>query len=249
MPFALVTASVPAANASELASLRFTIDPAPRAEQVAPPALRRFGVLGSMEFEIGAAASLRKWRNLSQEVADEAALYRRCEAGGTCSAGVKAWRDMIHDLKDASPRQQLERVNSFVNAAASYSTDFEAFGASDVWVKPSVFFRGVGDCEDYASVKLFTLLELGFDPEQVRLVVVRDVRRGVIHAVVSVELHGEVFILDSLYDKVRRQEVMLRYEPIYSLTTQRRFAHIVTPDVRAEYLAAVLTTRYASVGD
>ncbi len=202
-----------------------------------------FGLLGSIEFKVGHADTLSKWTDLQQRVAREQASYAGC--GADCAPRLRAWRGLMAELQTRPLAEQLERLNSFVNASARYASDAAAFGASDVWITPQRFFTGgVADCEDFAIVKLFSLLELGVDPDDIRLVVVRDVRRNIMHAVVAVAHGHDVLILDSLFDSVRPHETLLRYEPVYSLTTTKRYGHVVTADIRAQYVAAVMAQRY-----
>jgi predicted transglutaminase-like cysteine proteinase len=76
---------------------------------------------------------------------------------------------------------------------------------------------GAGDCEDYAIVKYLALREVGIAPENIRLIIVRDVRRQTDHAVVAVRHDDEWLILDS------RTMVMVRavdaqyYWPLFLL--------------------------------
>ncbi len=56
----------------------------------------------------------------------------------------------------------------------------------DYWATPREFLQyGFGDCEDYAIIKYFTLLELGFDEQSLFLTTVRDKFSGGYHMVLS----------------------------------------------------------------
>ena len=86
-------------------------------------------------------------------------------------------------------------------------------------------------------MKLFSLLELGFAPDQLRLAIVKDRRRQVLHAVLTVRVEGKTYVMDSLNNEPVEQQTVLKYEPIYSLNTRERWAHIVTPKTKSLFLA------------
>ncbi|MGI9499631.1 MAG: transglutaminase-like cysteine peptidase, partial [Geminicoccaceae bacterium] len=83
-----------------------------------------------------------------------------------------------------------------------------------------------GDCEDYAIMKYVSLRQLGFEAEQMRLVVVRDVLRDLAHAVLAVHVDQEVFILDNLFQAVLPQHMVNQYLPYYSVNENARFSHL-----------------------
>ena len=68
--------------------------------------------------------------------------------------------------------------------------------------------------------------QLGFTPEQLRLVVVRDVVRDLAHAVLAVYLDDQVYILDNLTKAVLPQEQIGQYVPYYSVNETTRWAHV-----------------------
>jgi predicted transglutaminase-like cysteine proteinase len=71
-----------------------------------------------------------------------------------------------------------------------------------------------------------TLRQLGFTPDELRLVVVRDVVRDLAHAVLAVYVDGEVYILDNLTKAVLAQEQIGQYVPYYSVNETTRWAHV-----------------------
>ena len=81
------------------------------------------------------------------------------------------------------------------------------------------------------------MIELGFTPDQLRLAIVKDRRRGVLHAILAVRLDGKTYVMDSLQSQPVEQQTVLKYEPIYSLNTEERWAHIVTPKTKSRFLA------------
>jgi len=56
----------------------------------------------------------------------------------------------------------------------------------DYWASPREFLiTGYGDCEDYAIIKYFTLLKLGFDEKKLFLTTVYESYNGGYHMVLS----------------------------------------------------------------
>jgi Bacterial transglutaminase-like cysteine proteinase BTLCP len=136
----------------------------------------------------------------------------------------------------ANPRPETARSQVVIEEPRSaanrfsndwrYKADDQNYGRRDYWATPLEFLRHSGDCEDYAIVKYVSLRQLGFTPEQLRLVVVRDVVRDLAHAVLAVYLDGEVYILDNLTKAVLQQERISQYVPYYSINETTRWAHV-----------------------
>lgn len=119
-------------------------------------------------------------------------------------------------------------MNNFVNSFP-YKEDIDNYGVNDYWASPAEFARNGGDCEDYAIMKFFALRELGFDADKMRIVVVRDLSRQVVHAVVALGVAGKTYILDSLTDRILPDDKITWYAPQYSFNETTRWAHVVAP--------------------
>ena len=84
-------------------------------------------------------------------------------------------------------RARLGEINRAVNLSIKPVSDLAQYGIADYWSAPlATLGVGAGDCEDYAVVKYAALRELGIDPDDLRLVVVSDIKRKTLHAVVAV---------------------------------------------------------------
>ena len=205
---------------------------------IAKPKKSKMGLLGSLEFKIERTPFQAAWTTLLTQVTRDWPFYMACQAADAgCSPGLLQWQKLIHSVQSLSPLQQLQRLNPAINAMAAYADDDVIYGVEDHWASPGEFFKGRADCEDYALVKLFTLIELGFTPDQLRLAIVKDRRRGVLHAILAVRLDGKTYVMDSLQSQPVEQQTVLKYEPIYSLNTEERWAHIVTPKTKSRFLA------------
>jgi len=196
-----------------------------------------FGILGSVEFKTANHRFQSHWEGLISRIKDETGLYERCSTSALdCTPKMRQWRELIASLKGQPVKVQLATLNKSINRMVTYADDKEIFGKQDYWATPSEFFKGKGDCEDYAAVKFWSLLELGFSNEQLRIAVVRDTRRKIMHAVVTVESEGKSYILDSLFDHPVEQKYVLKYSPIYSANLDSQWLHIVTRKIRVSYL-------------
>lgn len=136
-----------------------------------------------------------------------------------------SWADLKASLAGKSQPEQLRAVNSFWNKW-KYIEDQANWGKADYWAIPAEFIPRSGDCEDYAISKYFTLKELGFNPEKMRLVVLKDTVRNLAHAVLAVYLNDDVYILDNLSNVVLSHRQLTNYLPQYSINEYGRWAHI-----------------------
>ncbi|MGH6898542.1 MAG: transglutaminase-like cysteine peptidase, partial [Geminicoccaceae bacterium] len=184
-----------------LAVLAALLAMTPSAAGAAPP------LFGTTEFRAPSLAALPKWQHALRQIEQERSTYQACShASADCpSRSVMAWRSVISSQIGRPPIEQLRTVNRFLNEWR-YKPDDQNYGRRDYWATPLEFLRHSGDCEDYAIAKYVTLRDLGFAPEQLRLVVVRDVARDLAHAVLAVYLDDEVYILDNLTSAVLPQE-------------------------------------------
>lgn len=196
-----------------------------------------FGIFGSVEIQTASHKYRSNWQNVLKRIDLEKDVYARCDASGAdCSPNLKRWREKLAELRDRPVEVQLASLNKFVNRMATFTEDSKNFGKPDYWATPIEFFRGKADCEDYAAVKFWSLLELGFSNDQLRMAVVRDQRRRLLHAVVTVDTDGRTVVLDSLFDHPVEQRYVLKYAPIFSANVDSQWVHIVTRKIRVAYL-------------
>lgn len=200
-------------------------------------AQNRLGLFGSLEFRTGSIEAIPQWTAVLARIEGQQSAYAACDQGDCPQSGVRQWRQQVGDLASMPPLLQLEAINRFANRAMPYLEDIQNYGRTDYWASPLEFLDRSGDCEDYAILKFVSLLELGFTNDQMRIVVVEDVLRRLPHAVLSVQIDDKVYILDSLFDVVLPHERVTQYAPQYSVNLTTRWAHIVTPELTAQFRA------------
>ncbi len=137
------------------------------------------------------------------------------------------WNQLVERLKPLSPREQIREVNLFWNKWP-YRLDSQVYKKPDYWAIPKEFQKNSGDCEDYAIAKYYTLKELGFDINSMRLVIVMETIRNIAHAVLAVYIDDDVLILDNLSNAVLSHTKLGNYEPHYSVNEKFRWGHVKT---------------------
>jgi predicted transglutaminase-like cysteine proteinase len=98
------------------------------------------------------------------------------------------------NVGDREALRALQQVNRYVNSTVTPVSDRIADGRSDNWTLP---INNKGDCEDYALLKMKTLLDIGFPASKLALSVVLD-RNGNNHLVLLARLKAGDYVLDNL---------------------------------------------------
>jgi len=114
------------------------------------------------------------------------------------------YNEIIHSNKKDTSLKQLKKINTYLNKL-TYKGDMLNNKQSDYWATPKEFLiSGFGDCEDYAIIKYFTLVKLGFNPDKLFITIAYDTRSRRHHMVLSYFLKdGEApLILDNVNHKV-----------------------------------------------
>jgi predicted transglutaminase-like cysteine proteinase len=102
------------------------------------------------------------------------------------------------------------------------------WGIEDRWSSPFETLRTRrGDCEGYAIVKYLALREAGLPPEDVKIVIVRNVFPKEYHAVAVARVDEEWLIMDNRSLTLVRDIDMIRATPEFVLdeTGVRRFVY------------------------
>jgi predicted transglutaminase-like cysteine proteinase len=145
---------------------------------------------------------------------------------GACSPAADRWVSYLAEIRQFPKSKQINLVNRYVNWHIRYADDRAAYGARDYWASPLQSMGASGDCEDYATAKYLSLLSLGFSDDQIRLVIVRDDSIGELHALTTVSLDGETFVLDNRSERVLRDSQISIYRPIYSFNKGQNWMHL-----------------------
>ncbi|HEX2116272.1 MAG TPA: transglutaminase-like cysteine peptidase [Alphaproteobacteria bacterium] len=195
------------------------VQPAAGGEPSYPP------LFGSREVRSANLGPFQKWTGMVERQAEERGLYDGpCTARRFNRCHLVEWRQLLRDIAALEPLAQLEAVNSFMNRAP-YITDPVNYGVPDYWATPLQFLSKDGDCEDYAIAKFVSLRQLGFQSDQLRVVVVDDLNLRIPHAILVVYVAGRAYVLDNQISRVVPAEVINHYRPIYSINEQAWWLH------------------------
>ncbi|MBE7638116.1 hypothetical protein GUA87_14760 [Sneathiella sp. P13V-1] len=154
-----------------------------------------------------------KWRRVLDEYKERPG---DCNSGQLNACAFKKWNELIEELKDKPKKFQLGKVNSYMNLYR-YMLDPINWGVKDYWEIPKEFFAKFGDCEDYAIVKYFTLRALGWEADDLQIVVLQDLNLRIAHAILTVNLDGKKMVLDNQISLVVDAKRIRHYRPIYSV--------------------------------
>ena len=160
-----------------------------------------------------------KWTGMLARFADE---QRRAAQGCKPGAGDPSpsaqgcppaqWQALVAALDGLDPRTKLERVNTAINRYP-YVSSPRNWGESNYWETPFEFLRKGGQCQDYAVAKYLLLRAAGMPADELRVVVVRDARLALDHAVTVAYVGGQALMLDNqLHDVVPAASVH-HYQP------------------------------------
>ena len=152
------------------------------------------------------------------------ALFGTLEFTNTSLQALPQWRRIL----DTMAQESAAMADCTADSADCwpYKSDAEAFGRREYWASPSDFMSRSGDCEDFAIAKYFALRQLGFDKQELRIVVLYDRIRNVGHAVLAVYDDTDILILDSLSNLITAHTRYRHYVPQYSMNETTRWAHV-----------------------
>lgn len=166
------------------------------------------------------------WLDAQQKIRKEISLYEACDRDrGQCvNENVAEWRDFIRSMKPEQTIKKLERVNAFFNAR-TWQDDRVRYGVKDHWASPIEFLAGTGDCEDYVIAKYTSLIELGFSPESLQVLILSPKNDDQAHAVLGVRVGKDLHILDNLASGLQSPEDYADRQLMFSMTAKKLWKH------------------------
>lgn len=178
-------------------------------------------------------SSLKSWHETVLRGREQDVVISRClEQRDTCPGYLRSLRVIIEKSIDLETEQKVKLVNRYVNRFRRYKKDTRSTYTNELgkvyvrqdWVTVSEFLRGGGDCEDYATTKYQILRRLGFEPEDLRIVIAFDVFEREYHAILTVRYQdGTTVVLDT--DNRIYQKKPTRYKYIYAVNEKHVWDH------------------------
>jgi predicted transglutaminase-like cysteine proteinase len=141
-----------------------------------------------------------KWQGLQRRLDDDMVQLALCDGDreGCVSPAALKLLDIVDAARLRDGRARYGEINRAVNLGIRSQSDEAQHGQPDVWSSPiATFAAGAGDCEDYAIAKFAALRLAGIQPDDLRMVIMRDTIRGEDHAVVAARLDGHWLMLDN----------------------------------------------------
>lgn len=192
------------------------------------------GVFNSIEYKSNELSAFKKWASHNERFATSRkngieksiskSSDRLCRRTKNFSCVTDAWVKLINEIRVKPVVEQLDAINRHLNKA-SYVTDMVNWQQQDYWATIHQFFNKDGDCEDYAIAKYYSMVELGFSAEKMRIVIVEDTNLNIAHAVLAVYLDGEIWILDNQISTLVPHREIIHYTPLYSINESAWWLH------------------------
>lgn len=138
-----------------------------------------------------------------------------------------SWKSFISKYSN-NKLELVKNINKNINKIP-YKKDINNYDLKDHWCSPKEFFtKNSGDCEDYAIAKYFALKSSGFDVDNVRIVLVKNIFTEEEHAICIVKIENTNYILDNLVDDVFPDVFVCfkKYIPVKSINEKNIFIHI-----------------------
>lgn len=192
------------------------------------------GVFNSIEYKSTELSAFKKWASHNERFANsrkngiEKSISKNrnrfCRRTKNLSCVTDAWVELINEIRVKPVIEQLDAINKHLNKA-SYITDMVNWQQQDYWATIHQFLSKDGDCEDYAIAKYYSMVELGFSAEKMRIVIVQDTNLNIAHAVLAVYLEGEIWILDNQTSTLVPHREIIHYLPLYSINESAWWLH------------------------
>jgi predicted transglutaminase-like cysteine proteinase len=178
---------------------------------------------GTVAIPFKRLAALKKFQPSLSEMTDGTVLD--CSAG-KCSEAATAIKVAFSKTSQSSIRDKLNAVNITINHTIRYSRDIDTYKVADYWATPAeTLSRQQGDCEDFAILKMAALHAEGVELKDMSVIVLFDQKRHFYHAVLSVAVNGNRFILDNMRDEVLPDTRLPDYVPLYSIADGKGYLH------------------------
>jgi predicted transglutaminase-like cysteine proteinase len=159
-----------------------------------------------------------KWDGVAHRIEDERVQLALCDGDREHCASEAALKYLaiIDSGRQRDGRARIGEINRAINLSIRAVDDLVQFGEIDVWSSPLVtYYRGAGDCEDYAIAKYVALSIAGIPAEDLRIVVMTDTIRHEGHAVAAVRLDGHWLMLDNRRMAIVEDSNIRNYRPLF----------------------------------
>lgn len=174
-------------------------------------------LFGADEKRSGDLSAFTKWSGMFSRFDDDA-------NAPAAQAAMAKWKNDLSKFQGKDLETMARGVNDLMNRV-EYINDSRNWGKSDYWATPVEFMRRGGDCEDFAIAKYSSLRALGVPEERMRIAIVKDMEKGIPHAVLVVYADSGALVLDNQIKSVRTASSIQHYKPIFSINRTSWWLH------------------------
>lgn len=142
--------------------------------------------------------------------------------GTDAKTRLEDWEDLANQDLNLNDLDKLKVVNAFFNQA-KFISDQEHWGKEDYWATPvELLATNAGDCEDYSIAKYFTLKEMGFPIDQLKITYVKALQLNQAHMVLAYypTPQSVPLILDNLIAEILPATERHDLLPVYSFNAE-----------------------------
>ena len=147
-----------------------------------------------------------------------------CAAGQSTGCEPAEWRRLIAQLQPLDLKTKLTTVNALINRYP-YVPSQENWREPNHWETPFEFLAKSGQCQDFAIAKFMLLRAAGVPNDALRIVVLRDMRQQLDHAVLVAYVDGVAMLLDNQIEGVVPASQVRHYLPYYSINETGWWMH------------------------
>jgi predicted transglutaminase-like cysteine proteinase len=174
-------------------------------------------LFGSGEKRSGDLSAFTKWSAVFDR-------FNRELSSPAANKIVDVWKRELSNFHGKDLETMVDGVNDMVNRVR-YIGDNRNWGKSDYWETPVEFFARGGDCEDFAITKYTFLRALGVPENRLRIAIVKDMEKGIPHAILIVYTDRGPVVLDNQIKSVKRASQIDHYKPIFSINRTAWWLH------------------------
>ena len=187
------------------------------------------GLFGTRETYSSSIDRFYKWTSmLHRWTAERREARQPCTLGQITGCEPREWRHIVDLLTPLDLRAKIDTVNTLVNHFP-YTPSAANWSDPNYWETPFEFLARSGQCQDYAIAKFMLLRAAGVPNELLRVVVLRDRRLGLDHAVTVAYVDGEPLMLDNQIAEVVPVGSIHHYQPYYSINETGWWLHDPNP--------------------
>ena len=178
------------------------------------------GLFGYQENERSNLKMFPQWLAMLERNVKQRSEKAQCNANNQDQCRIKNWLKYLQSIRHLPKIQQVKKVNLYANQH-DYILDIENYGLEDYWAAPYEFLFNNGDCEDFAITKMLSLKILGFNMNDIRVVVLQDTNLRIAHAVLAIDTKNDTLIMDNQVDDVISHKYILHYVPVYAVNEKK----------------------------